>query len=75
MPCKLPTGGYLEFGLRRSPVVLASYKRKVRMAANLNNTKNEICELQADKYKNIREFFKYLKIKAKFKKNARENLV
>ena len=38
------------------------------MAANLNNTKNEICELQADKYKNVREFFKYLKIKAKLKK-------
>ena len=38
------------------------------MAANLNNTKNKTCELQADKYKNIREFFKYLKIKAKLKK-------
>ena len=38
------------------------------MAANLNNTKNKTCELQADKYKNVREFFKYLKIEAKFKK-------
>ena len=38
------------------------------MAANLNNTKNKTCELQADKYKNVREFFKCLKIKAKFKK-------
>ena len=38
------------------------------MAANLNNTKNKTCELQADKYKNVREFFKYLKIKATFKK-------
>ena len=38
------------------------------MAANLNNTKNKTCELQADKYKNVREFFKYLKIKSKFKK-------
>ena len=38
------------------------------MAANLNNTKNKTCELQADKYKNVREFFKQLKIKVKVKK-------
>ena len=37
------------------------------MAANQMNKNNRTCELQADKYKNVREFFKYLKIKAKLK--------
>lgn len=40
----------------------------IKMAANSNNKNNRICELQADRYKNVREFFKHLKIKAKMKK-------
>ena len=46
-----------------------------RQAANLNNTKNKTCELQADKYKNLFEaelhgtevFFRIVQVFALYK--------